>query len=382
MYIHRIEKLRELLKEKDLDAVVVSSVSNIFYLTGISHFSKEEREAYLLITKTNAYFFTTSLYVEEVQKRVTGFEIQRIGRDEPFVKLLKAICEKETLGNIGFEEHDIRYFEYFWMQKGTKQLTPLSLNIRMEKDAMEIEKIQKACDMGDKAFAYAVKQVKLGVSEKDIVTAIELFLKQHNADISFRPIVAFGENTSMPHYESSPDRVLQPKEPILIDMGAKVDGYCSDMTRTFFFGEPTEKQREIYQIVLESQQKAIAYIMSSLQDSGSPKRTSLLQEGAAGMTASNVDKIARDYIISKGYPTIPHSLGHGIGIDVHESPRLSPSSDETLKNGMVFSLEPGIYLQNDMGVRIEDLAVIENLPDGRQAKLRILTLSKRELVVL
>src|SRR5476649_165181 len=108
MYKYRIEKLRELLMAKDIDAVVVSSVSNIFYLTGISHFSKEEREAYLLITKTKSYFFTTSLYVEEVEKRVTGFEIQKIGRDMPFVKLLKAICEKETLENIGFEEHDIR----------------------------------------------------------------------------------------------------------------------------------------------------------------------------------------------------------------------------------------------------------------------------------
>lgn len=359
----RITKIREFLTKNAIDTMVVSSVSNIFYLTGISHFSKEEREAYLLITQTNAYFFTTSLYFEEVEKRVSGFILDKIGRNASFVNLLLNICKKENLRNIGFEEHDIRYFEYFWMQKVTKKLTPLSLNIRMEKDADEIAKIQKACSMGDAAFEHAVKQIKEGITEKEIVIAIELFLKQHNADISFRPIVSFGKNTSMPHYESSPDRKLQKNEPILIDMGAKIEGYCSDMTRTFFFGKPTDEQIKIYNTVLESQQKAIEYITNQLKN-------------GAEIKANDVDTISRDYIIKKGYASIPHSLGHGIGIDVHESPSLSPSSETVLKSGMVFSIEPGIYLPDVMGVRIEDLVVIEN------NSLRILTLSSKEIIVL
>ncbi|HSW96712.1 MAG TPA: aminopeptidase P family protein, partial [Candidatus Saccharimonadales bacterium] len=348
---------------KKLDAVIISSVSNIYYLTGISHFSKDEREAYLLITKQNAYFFTTSLYMEEVKRKVEGFILQQIGRDQSFEDVLEKICQKEKLDAIGFEEHDIRYAEYAWIAEVTENLVPISLNIRVLKDSDEIEKIQKACDMGDKAFSHALSQITRGVSEKDIQIQIELFLKQHNADISFRPIVAFGANSSMPHYESSAERKLENNECVLIDMGAKVDGYCSDMTRTVFFGEPTKEQKDMYQTVLESQQKAIEFLLKDV-----PSTRYVL--------AKDVDKITRDYIVSKGYPPIPHSLGHGIGIDVHEPPSLSPNSDVVLRAGMVFSIEPGIYIPDFMGVRIEDLVVIEG------ESLRILTLSKRELVVL
>jgi Xaa-Pro aminopeptidase len=363
MYKDRIEKVRKFLAHKGIDAVIISSVSNIFYLTGISHFSKDERESYVLLTKQNAYFFTTSLYMEEVKRKVAGFTFQQIGRDQSFEDVLEKICQKETLVSIGFEEHDIRYAEYAWIAEVTKELVPVSLNIRILKDSEEIAKIQEACDMGDKAFAHALSQIHRGVSEKDIQIQIELFLKQHNADISFRPIVAFGANSSMPHYESSPKRTLKNNECVLIDMGAKVAGYCSDMTRTVFFGKPTTEQKHIYQTVLDSQQKAIEYI------------SKYLKEGKE-IRANEPDTIAREYIISKGYPSIPHSLGHGIGIDVHEPPSLSPHSDVILRTGMVFSIEPGIYIPDFMGVRIEDLVVIE------ENSLRILTLSSKELIVL
>ncbi|HSW89197.1 MAG TPA: aminopeptidase P family protein [Candidatus Saccharimonadales bacterium] len=371
----RIEKVRNFLTTKKLDAMIVSSVSNIFYLSGISHFSKDEREAYLLITMQNTYFFTTSLYMEEVKRKVEGFILQQIGRDQSFEDVLEKICQKEKLEAIGFEEQDIRYAEYAWIAEVTENLSPVSLNIRVQKDSDEIEKIQKACDMGDKAFTHALSQIKRGISEKDIQIQIELFLKQHNADISFRPIVAFGANSSMPHYESSADRKLENNECVLIDMGAKVAGYCSDMTRTVFFGEPTKEQKDMYQTVLESQQKAIELLSSSWQRSKS-RINNVNDSIQTKMTASNVDKIARDYIISKGYPPIPHSLGHGIGIDVHEPPSISPNSDIVLRPGMVFSIEPGIYIPDFMGVRIEDLVVIE------RESLRILTLSSKEIIVL
>src|SRR5205085_237895 len=203
---------------------------------------------------------------------------------------------------------------------------------------------------------------------------IELFIKKQGADISFRPIVAFGANASMPHYESSDKRKLKLNECILIDMGAKVDGYCSDMTRTVFFGKPTEEEQKIYETVLESQKRAIDYINSAIASMSSRpsevrtsggislQQTAKLQQNTSitsdakrsldyaksdlaplGTTlfAKEVDTIAREYIISQGYPSIPHSLGHGIGIDVHEPPSLNPNSETPLQEGMVFSIEPG-----------------------------------------
>lgn len=360
---NRIDKVKKLLEARHADAVLISSVSNIFYLTGVSHFSKEEREAYVLITKHNDYLLTTSLYMEEVERKVKGFIFQQIGRDQSFEDVFEKICQEEKLHTIGFEEHDIRYSEYTWIKEVQNNILPISVNIRVLKDADEIEKIQKACDMGDKAFSDAISKLTEGISEKEIQTHIELFLKQNNADISFRPIVAFGANSSMPHYESSNKRKLHKNECVLIDMGAKVDGYCSDMTRTVLFGKITEKQKQMYQAVLDSQQKAIEFLEKRLQEN-------------EDVRANEVDKIARDYIKHKGYPSIPHSLGHGIGIEVHEVPSIGPKSDVLLLSGMVFSIEPGIYIPDFMGVRIEDLVAI----DGN--RLKILTLSKKELLVL
>jgi Xaa-Pro aminopeptidase len=359
---NRIQKIQNLLTEKNLDAMLVSSVSNIFYLTGMSHFSKEEREAYVLITKENGYFFTTSLYIEEAKKRVTGFTFETMLRDQPFVLLLKNICQKENITAIGFEEHDIRYFEYYWMAKVVKSLSPLSLNIRLQKNADEIKKIKKACTTGDRAYDHALKQLREGITEKEIQIQIELFLKQHNADIAFRPIVCFGETASMPHHAAG-EKKLKHGDCVLIDMGAKVNDYCSDMTRTVFFGKPTNEQKKIYTIVLKSQQKAIAYINEKIKNNEKIK-------------AIDVDRVAREYIISQGYPEFPHSLGHGIGIDVHEHPSLSMKSETILEPGMVFSIEPGIYLPDFMGVRIEDIVVLE------KTGLQILTLSSKEIIVL
>src|SRR5579871_5016841 len=149
------------------------------------------------------------------------------------------------------------------MSKVVKKLQPMSIEIRMQKDVDEITQIKKACEMGDKAFHYALQYLKEGVTEKDIAIHIELFLKQHHADISFRPIVGFGQNSSMPHHESN-DQELKAKDIVLIDMGAKVDGYCSDMTRTVFFGTPSQEAKKIYTTVLTSQQMAIDYITQQL----------------------------------------------------------------------------------------------------------------------
>ena len=174
---------------------------------------------------------------------------------------------------------------------------------------------------------------------------LEFFIRKTGAKISFEPIVAFGKNTAIPHHHTG-DSKLEKDQFVLLDFGVKYQDYCSDMTRTVFFGSPTKEHQKIYQIVLDAQKAAVDFIKKNLKQNQEIK-------------AQDVDKIAREYIISKGYPIIPHSLGHGIGLQVHERPFLSPKSQDILKPGMIFSIEPGIYIPEFGGVRIEDLYLLD-----------------------
>lgn len=230
------------------------------------------------------------------------------------------------------------------------------------KTKSEIKKIEKACQLTDKAFEYICKKIKLGVSEKQLASEIRSFFKKNKARNSFRPIVAFGKNTFHIHHRPT-DEKLKMQDIIMFDFGAKLNGYCSDMTRTIFFGSANAEFKKMYQTVLDAQKKAIEHLKSLILNH-------------KPIIAKNIDGIARDYIISQSYPSIPHSLGHGLGVRVHENFSLSPKSKVGLKPGMVFSIEPGIYIENFGGVRIEDLVVLE------KHSLRILTHSPKELIEL
>src|SRR5258708_7761848 len=361
--INRLRKINSLLQEKNLDAILISSVPNIFYLTDFSNFSSEEREAYVLITKDKQYVFTDGRYIDAVKKEVQNFLFHEITAQTPFIKHLTTIVKQTNIKTIGFEETNITYWEYKRLAETKCTLVPVEIStIRSQKEPDEIIKIRAACQLGDETFRYMLSKVEPDVTEKALQTEIELFIKQHGADISFKPIVAFGENAAIPHHQSG-NRKLRQGDCVLFDLGAKVNNYCSDMSRTVFFGKPTSEQKKVYQTVLESQKRAI----DSLSKDGSSSRSVL---------AKNVDAISRNYITSQNYPTIPHSLGHGTGIEVHESPHVSPAAKDTLKENMVFSIEPGIYLPNFMGVRIEDLVLLT------KTGVEILTLSPKELIVL
>lgn len=237
----------------------------------------------------------------------------------------------------------------------------VQLGKELTKNKEEILKIKKSCTLGDKTFDYILKKIKLGVCEKELAFEIESFIKKQGADISFPPIVAFGKNSATPHHQTSDKRLTTKDKFVLLDFGVKLNNYCSDMTRTIFFGKPTNEQRKMYNTVLEAQNRAIDLLNSLFMIHNS-------------IPAKNIDKASRDYIISKGYQTIPHSVGHGIGLEVHEAPRLSPKSKDILKHGMVFTIEPGIYLPGFGGVRIEDVIVLEN------SGPRILTKSTKEVI--
>lgn len=357
-------KLRELIKKNKLDAVLISSHSNIVYLTNYSGFSKEEREAFLLVTKNKQYILTDGRYSEAIKKQVIDFKLIEISSKLSFEKAIYQLIKKHRIKRMGFEGNNLTFLEHKTFSKYFNNIYHLSIsNLRSIKTAEEISKIKKACELGDKTFNYISKKIKLGVSEKELAFEIEFFIKKNGADISFPPIVAFGKNSAIPHHHTSDKRLATSDKLVLLDFGVKLNNYCSDMTRTIFFGKPTAEQKRMYETVLKAQQKAIQQFNNLT-----------IQQSA--IKASEIDRIVRDHIISKGYKTIPHSVGHGIGIEVHEPPHLSPKSKDILKEGMVFSIEPGIYIPGFGGVRIEDLVVLEK--NGA----RVLTLSPTVIKIL
>lgn len=347
MFQNRIDKIKATLTKNKLEAVLVSSVSNIAYLTGYTNFSPHEREAFLLITKNKQYILTDARYSEAIANQVKHLELVEVSSKKSAKKIISQLSKTHSIKNLGIEEGNLTVAEFNAFSYFKKLKHVDFKKNRAIKDDQEIRLIEKACQISDQAFNYVLSKVKTRITEKELAFEIEFFIKKNGVELSFPPIVAFGKNSSIPHYQTGSAKLVTKNGLfILIDFGVRVDSYCSDMTRTIFFGDPSEEQEKIYQVVLESQQKAVNFINSLIKSRKKIK-------------AVDVDRIARDYIISKEYPSIPHSLGHGIGLEVHEHPYLSQRSKEELKTGMVFSIEPGIYIPNFGGVRIEDLYVLE-----------------------
>lgn len=341
----RLTSLRKLLQKNKLDGFFVSAIPTITYLTNFSGFDNEDRNAFLLITKTKQYIFTHGIYKEAAQTHIKDFTLIDINREQPMSSSLKHLISKHAIKRLGFEGADLSYLEYAGLAKkiGKQLLIPfdsLTEEIRLKKSSEEIAAIKKACELGDKAFAFFLKEIKEGISEKELALAYEMFVKKHGATLSFDTIVAFGSNGSLPHHIPT-DKKLTKNTCIVLDFGVKVDNYCSDMTRTVFFGKATPEQKRMYETVRTAQQHAMDYIATTKK-----------------ISAQKADQIARDYITGENYPDMPHSLGHGIGLLVHELPRLTPFSKDILSEGMVFSVEPGIYLPGTGGVRIEDLVAL------------------------
>lgn len=368
MLKNRLDQLKRNLQKEKLDAVLVSSVSNIEYLTGYWNFSKDEREAYLFVGHGFEYIITDGRYSEAIKKAVSHLKLFERGHRKSTENLFKK--HKEEIKTLGIEEDNLTVAEFKKIKKHFKNIKHFNVRyLRSIKNKEEIENIKKACKIGDSAFKFILQKIthpsfggKIGVSEKDIAGELEKFVRENGAELSFSPIVAFGKNSSIPHHQTGKTK-LKNGDIVLLDLGAKVENYCSDMTRTIFFDKPTDQQKKIYKTVLEAQQKAADFINRAIKN-------------GKKITGKDVDKVAREYIRSCGFPSIPHSLGHGIGLEVHEHPSLSPKSRDILRAGMVFSIEPGIYLEGFGGVRIEDLFVYE------KGGLRQLTTSPKEIIQL
>lgn len=337
----RLKTLRQQFATFKVDAILVSSSININYLTGFSNFSLTEREAYLLITPKNQYLFTDPRYTEEVTRAAPHFQIIEISSKLPMRQALKDIANQQNTKIIGVEESNVTWSESKRLKKIFPKLAPVNIDhLRWIKDESEVAKIKAACLLGDQLFDFILTKIKPGITEKELVWEMEKFTKEAGAEFSFDPVVAFGANAAMAHYRAGDTKLTNKPTIILLDFGVKLDDYCSDMTRTIFWGKAPADLKKIYETVIQSHDAAVDHIKQNLKSK---------------LTAAGPDHPARQVLIDNGYPDLPHALGHGIGLEVHEDPVLSTRSQDELKPGMVFSIEPGIYLTGVGGVRIEDL---------------------------
>jgi Xaa-Pro aminopeptidase len=349
----RLQRLREELQERKLDALLVASPetvssANCRYLSGFTGSS-----AYLLITRDDAVIATDSRYWEQAEGQASGFRLHKaVGALEQW---LPALLEGPSGRRIGFEAAQVSYQTYRTIHNVLRDLpeaqrpklaatSDLVEGLRATKEPEEIAAIQAAIALGDAAFEYVAQRVEPGWTEKQLAWEIEKYVREHGGDGSaFAPIVAGGPWGAMAHARPR-DRALEGGEGIVIDMGAQLDGYMSDLTRTIYLGKPDDQFKRVYDIVLAAQQTAIELIES-------------------GMTGEEAHLLAHKVIEEAGHgDDFGHGLGHGLGLQAHEKPRVGKASTEVLADGMVFTVEPGIYLIGWGGVRIEDVVVLE---DGR-----------------
>ena len=331
----RLRVLRAKMQGANIQGMIISNPVNIKYFTGI------DAEGILLITRKENVYITDGRYIEYVSSILTPFDeividnVKDVSIDD--YENFFMFCE-----NVGFEEKYVSYYLYKEFMHRYKinslvEAEELIEDLRLVKDDEEIKNIKTACEITDKCFEMLKEYIKPGMSEKQIARRIDNFYYAHAEGCSFDTIVASGENSSKPHAVPG-DRKIEQRDIILIDMGCKVNGYCSDMTRMLFVGEPTEEQKKIYQLVLREQESVLAQ----------------LKEGA---NIKNISKDLNIHFESEGYEMI-HALGHGVGLDIHERPNISTKNDSNLKANMVVTDEPGIYLPGNFGIRIEDTVLI------------------------
>lgn len=354
--LNRLSSFRNKIKALKIEAALITKRENYMYLSGFTGSS-----ANLLITDKKAYLLTDFRYIQQSTNQAPLFEI--VEHKPDVIDTIYEIINSENIKILGFEDQSASYANY---KAFTNKLTNTELigigklvdDLRSIKDAREIEIINKAVQIADGAFSHILSLIKPGITELDVAAELEYKMKKLGASsASFETIVASGLRSSMPHGVASEKR-LELGDTITLDFGAMYMHYCSDITRTVFLGQPSKKMLDIYNIVLEAQLTS--------------------EKGAIkGRTGKEVDKIARDIIYSNGFEgKFGHGLGHGVGLEIHENPRLSISGDKILENNMAVTVEPGIYVEGLGGVRIEDTIIIsDDYPI-------VLTKSSKDLIIL
>jgi Xaa-Pro aminopeptidase len=353
----RLENLRDLMSGQGILNLLIVSPVNQYYYSGFSG-----SEAYLLITGSEQYIFTDFRYQEQVKLETEGYEtvIIRNSLEADF----SAFIDKNLTNDLYFEP-DITYSSYRKICDGVKTIklkeAPDIADIPREiKEPAELELIQRSCAIAEEAFADLLSIVRPGTKEIELANELEYGMKKRGAEgASFDITVASGKRSSLPHGTAS-EKVIENNEIITFDFGARYHHYCSDITRTIFIGSCPKKQKEVYEVVLEAQNMALSYMRD-------------------GMSCYDTDKAARDLISGRGYEKcFGHGLGHGLGLKIHEKPRLSPlvSKEVRIRNGMAVTVEPGIYIENEFGVRIEDTVAVVN------SGIDVFTKFRKEIIIL
>ena len=341
----RLDKLREIVREKELDGFLVSSPENRRYYSGFSGSA-----GYLVVSQAQAVLGTDFRYVEQAGRQAPNYRIERL---TPGYGWLPELASKLGTEKLGFESQHMTVDSHSAFLKAIDEAesgagTVLvevadSLDqVRATKYGEEMSLLAQAIEITDQAFEEVASSIEAGMTEGQVAWRLEVAMRERGAEaMAFDIIVGAGPNAALPHHLAD-DTVIREGEPIVIDMGARFEGYCADLTRTVVLGAPDEKFREVYGIVLQAQLAAEEQVRP-------------------GMTGEEVDAISRGIIADAGHGDhFGHSLGHGVGLAVHEYPRVGPRAQECIEDGMVFTIEPGIYLSDWGGVRIEDIVVMEN----------------------
>lgn len=338
-YHGRVEHLRELLGAHELDAMIITQPENRRYLSGFTG-----TDATLFISSDGSVLITDFRFTEQASREAPQFRVVEAIPDL-LASELSRVARDEGAARVGFESSHVSFLDHQkWEESATDhQLVPvqgLVEGLRAIKDEEELGLIRRAAAIGDGAMMHVRQILRPGMTEREVAWEIEAYMRTHGAEaVSFDIIVAGGPNGAMAHATVS-DREIQKGEPIVFDLGARVEGYCSDLTRTLILGEPDERFQEIYYLVHEAQLSALAGIKP-------------------GMPGREADAVARDVIKAAGYgERFGHSLGHSVGLAVHEDPKMGRQSTAVLQAGNTLTVEPGIYITGWGGVRIEDLVVV------------------------
>lgn len=346
MSVHdeRVARLRHTLREQEIQAVLVTDVANVTYLTGF-----RGDDSALVLTDGRQWFITDSRYTEQAAAEAPQCEL--VQRTESLIKAAAEVLERSGATSLAVEGDALSYANYVRLADALDGVEPVPKEnlveaLREVKDEDEIERIRQAVAVAEAAFRDVTSQLAAGQSELAVATALDNAMRRRGArKAAFESIVAARERSSLPHAQAT-DARIEPGDAVLFDWGAERDLYCSDTTRVVFLAPPGDRWRQVYTTVLDAQRKAIGAIR-------------------AGAAMKDVDAAARDHIADAGHGDhFGHGLGHGVGLRVHERPSVNQRADATLAEGMVITVEPGIYLPGWGGVRIEDLVCVRK--DGAE----------------
>lgn len=338
----RLIKLRQILADKKLNSIIISNADNVYYLSGFI-----SSNAFIIATQNDAILATDYRYINQAKEKITDLEILEINGEFP--KWLPQLLIRLNIDNLAFEQTSLSYTSYHQITQAIK-LTNKNINLipharaveslRIVKNDLEIESIKKACDITTATYDQIIRNFRAGITEKEAAWKIEKFMRENGSEsMPFEIIVASGVNAAFPHVKPT-DKFINDNEPVIIDYGAKYHGYCSDITRTIFLGNDIDFFYKLYDIVLKAQLKAISEIKENI-------------------SGEQADSIARNIIEKAGYKEeFGHGLGHGLGLEIHEEPRLGRNSSDVLKLNMVMTIEPGIYIPGWGGIRIEDTVLL------------------------